>query len=97
VTIFVIAVGLVTAGYGIVSGNVAANRMWDEMKEKEKSDLGMFSDAQIMAPVSLQGPRSDAVSNYRRLHPNDSKVRKLRNGQILTLVGCAVMFLGFFI
>lgn len=96
-TILVIAIGVVTAGYGIVSGNVVANRMWDEMKEKEKADLGMFADAQIMGPVSLQGPRSDAVSEYRRLHPNDSKVKKLRSGQILTLVGCVVMVLGFFI
>ena len=71
--------------------------MWDKVKQEQESARGMFSTTQIVGPVSVQGARYDAVVKFRGLHPQDSKVKKLRNGWTLTLVGGAVMVVGFFI
>jgi hypothetical protein len=95
VTIPIVIVGAVICATGILVGNVAANQMWDEMNEETKAKHEMFSTGDEIGSGSLQGKRYDAVEKYRASYPDDDKVKKLRNGRILTVVGFIVIFAGF--
>jgi len=95
VTIPIIVIGAAAAFWGIISGNLAANQIWDEVEQKRRSEHGMFSDGEEINPVGDR--RARAISEYKASNPDGEKLHKLRRGQVVTVAGMLIVLVGFFI
>ncbi len=92
-----IIVGCIVAATGVVRGNMAANRIWDEMTQRAKAQGSMFSTGEEIGSGSIQGKRWDALRKYRAEQPHGSELLSVRFGRILSLVGMLVILVGFFV
>ena len=96
-TITIVVIGGVVALTGIVLGNVAANQIWDEMSESARAEQGMFSASNELDPGSIQRNRGVAFRRYRAEQPHGSKLKSVRIGQLLSIVGMLFLLVGFFV